>query len=325
MTGEEIRSIIEEKLVELKSQLSKDPKSNNTSSDVLQLEPFAITVNDNVLRANISIDTVTISGLSTFTSSDIAINDKSKKVSALLRFPAMRIELFYKVAGFRFDANDTKEMQPYTDKGKVIYAIRGWRTTFSGKVINIVNKTRLEIAGFGMRSHYDFFETQVQSFMHGTEKASAETLDIPRYISSSLMKTSINNVDDRLETIVLDRLDVHEMTTWANIRDPSEGDDGQLLMMESKVSVSRTSRRRQKRQVPCEAGEELDEYVDSLFRFLRRLVRVMEPFNVSVSCLCLADKINFSLPAASQRHRRIGRVQSADFPALWRRHPCLHL
>ena len=35
---------------------------------------------------------------------------------------------------------------------------------------------------------------------------------------------------------------------------------------------------RQKRQVPCERGEELDEYVDSLFRFASRLIRAMEPF-----------------------------------------------
>lgn len=36
---------------------------------------------------------------------------------------------------------------------------------------------------------------------------------------------------------------------------------------------------RQKRQVPCERGEELDDYVDSLFRFASRLIRAMEPFN----------------------------------------------
>jgi hypothetical protein len=36
--------------------------------------------------------------------------------------------------------------------------------------------------------------------------------------------------------------------------------------------------RRSKRQVPCERGQELDEYVDSLFRFASRIVRAMEPF-----------------------------------------------
>lgn len=39
---------------------------------------------------------------------------------------------------------------------------------------------------------------------------------------------------------------------------------------------------RQKRQVPCERGEELDDYVDSLFRFASRLIRAMEPFNGQV-------------------------------------------
>ncbi|KAI1291873.1 hypothetical protein HDE_07369 [Halotydeus destructor] len=35
-------------------------------------------------------------------------------------------------------------------------------------------------------------------------------------------------------------------------------------------------------QVPCEQGEELDEYVDSLFRFGSRLIRAMEPFTGTI-------------------------------------------
>lgn len=37
---------------------------------------------------------------------------------------------------------------------------------------------------------------------------------------------------------------------------------------------------RHKRQVPCEQGEELDEYVDSLFKFLSRVIRAMEPISL---------------------------------------------
>jgi len=39
---------------------------------------------------------------------------------------------------------------------------------------------------------------------------------------------------------------------------------------------------RKKRQVPCQRGEELDEYVDSLFRFASRLIRAMEPFSGNI-------------------------------------------
>lgn len=46
---------------------------------------------------------------------------------------------------------------------------------------------------------------------------------------------------------------------------------------ESEVSES-DPLNRSKRQVPCERGQELDEYVDSLFRFASRIVRAMEPF-----------------------------------------------
>lgn len=42
-------------------------------------------------------------------------------------------------------------------------------------------------------------------------------------------------------------------------------------------------------QVPCEVGDELDEYVDSLFRFAKRLIRVMEPFNLPNATIELED------------------------------------
>lgn len=45
------------------------------------------------------------------------------------------------------------------------------------------------------------------------------------------------------------------------------------------VNKDPTVHSRSKRQVPCERGEELDEYVDSLFRFASRLIRAMEPFS----------------------------------------------
>ena len=250
--------------------------------DPIVVDSFVIPIQNQVHDLNISIDTIQISGISTFTVSDIATNAKSKKVSALLILPDVRFSMYYKVNGFYLDQKNN-ETKSYIDKGKVTYSVHGWRTVLAGKVVDIVNKTVLEMAGFGMRSHYDFFESQVDSFVYGQDKR--ELIDICKLISSEIMKKAINAVDDKFESVMLDKLDVKEMTTWSGFKDSEDNfqkeEDGQLLMMESKVSV-RGSKRRQKRQVPCEVGEELDEYVDSLFRFLKRLIRVMEPFNVSV-------------------------------------------
>jgi len=89
------------------------------------------------------------------------------------------------------------------------------------------------------------------------------------------------------ETLRIFKYFIQNWATWANFQNRGEQyereEDGYLLMMESKIDEQ--SKRRRKRQVPCEVGEELDEYVDSLFRFLKRLVRVMEPFNVSENSL----------------------------------------
>lgn len=308
--------MINEKLLKLQSCLSEAVTSEKSASKGstsaigghVLIDPFSVAALRAEYSLNVSLDTIQVSGISHFTTADIATNGKSRKVSALLRFPDIRITLYYKVSGQRFNVDHQNVNQQvsnggsYVDKGKITYAVHGWRTALSGKVVSIVNRTRLELAGFGMRSHYDFFETTIESFVHGGQDhqkgVKASSIDISKHISKDLLKKVINAVDDRLESTVLEQLDVHETATWANFRDAEyeREEDGHLLMMESKVheqQTSSSSRRRggpgpgpmsqsrRKRQVPCEVGEELDEYVDSLFRFVKRLVRVMEPFAVS--------------------------------------------
>ena len=47
--------------------------------------------------------------------------------------------------------------------------------------------------------------------------------------------------------------------------------------------------RRTKRQTPCQPGEELDDYVDQLFRFGTRIVRAMEPITLPNATIELPD------------------------------------
>lgn len=55
-----------------------------------------------------------------------------------------------------------------------------------------------------------------------------------------------------------------------------EGDD------DTKTSAKSGSLIRRKREPPCERGEELDQYVDTLFRFARTLIGIMEPFSALI-------------------------------------------
>ena len=57
----------------------------------------------------------------------------------------------------------------------------------------------------------------------------------------------------------------------------NQNDEPEIFANTSHINHRIHSRR--KRQVPCKPGDELDEYVDSLFRFASRLIRAMEPFN----------------------------------------------
>lgn len=58
------------------------------------------------------------------------------------------------------------------------------------------------------------------------------------------------------------------------------------------VSLTRDGKRilsRKKRQTPCQQGEELDDYVDQLFRFGQRLIGAMEPVSVPNATIELPD------------------------------------
>lgn len=54
-------------------------------------------------------------------------------------------------------------------------------------------------------------------------------------------------------------------------------------------SNSQRALKRTKRQTPCQQGEELDDYVDQLFRFGTRIVRAMEPITLPNTTIELPD------------------------------------
>lgn len=63
---------------------------------------------------------------------------------------------------------------------------------------------------------------------------------------------------------------------WHSI--DGDTDDGQM----NKSRVKNGVLSRKKRAPPCERGEDLDDYVDDLFRFAQTLIRIMEPFSALV-------------------------------------------
>lgn len=70
---------------------------------------------------------------------------------------------------------------------------------------------------------------------------------------------------------------------------------------------------RHKRQVPCEQGEELDEYVDSLFKFLSRVIRAMEPISLPNATVELPEyniKL-FLYKGGARRAHKLVRKKSA--------------
>jgi hypothetical protein len=254
--------VIREKLEEVKDILANGSASK-PSFEVLDLDSLFIILNDDRTHLNISIDNLEINGLADMQLKDIASNMKSRRVSALLLFPDVKIHSFYKINGI-LSINDKSEK--IDDKGKLNIVTSQWRTSWSAKVLDLINNT-IEVTQMAIRSHCDSSNASFNSFISKADTKSA--IDLKELISSMLMDKIVRIVDEKLEEVlrdvVIERLKSQKEFEWSDAKSILDH------------HLSRT-----KRQVPCETGEELDEYVDSLFRFGRRLIRVMEPFSVSV-------------------------------------------
>ena len=231
----------------------------SSSIEPFHLDSLLILLDDDKTNLNASLTSLNLHGMSNLKVKDIASNIKTSKVGVLMTFPDIKITGSYKIHGIW--KYDNKEYE-INDKGKLQIHVDEWRTSWSGKIHEIINTT-VKVSQMAVRSHYNDFNDSYDSFKnkeHEIKKFSHLTDTISKLMMDKIAKI----VDEKLEELMGDI--ISEVSTIEMDFDLNK----HLKNLQS----------RQKRQVPCEVGEELDEYVDSLFRFGKRIIRVMEPFQV---------------------------------------------
>lgn len=198
---------------------------------------------------------------------------------------------------------------------KILLEANGWNAAWSANLMNMVGR--------------DAFDTRKVYTIHTQQRLSSNLKDchqiLHEKLKTSLMERVKSNIDDRLveimETVIMHNQPSESIEQQGSsdrkIIKRADGEAGasgilgmakQLLLdggnspkrsnplTESKSDRTKRSSqsssrplKRVKRQTPCQPGEELDDYVDQLFKFGSRIIRAMEPMTLPNTTIELPD------------------------------------
>ena len=240
------------------SKLAKIGKGDLEVMDPFKLDDLWFIFNDGRGFLNASLQDVKIHGLSSMILKDIATNSRTKGLSVLLRCPDVLIN-------GRFHINYQTQDSLDENTGKFYVNIKDWYISWFADVVAFHNLTdTLDVKRLTVRSYFDNKTEKFNSFeVKDYSKHYQHTVNM---ISSMLLDKVQKEVDKKFAQML-----------GFLVKKRTSNEQPALVTFEKLVSHHGS---RQKRQVPCEPGKELDEYVDSLFRFASRIVRAMEPISL---------------------------------------------
>ncbi|RWS31694.1 hypothetical protein B4U80_01929 [Leptotrombidium deliense] len=238
-------------------KIIKNGKGHIRPSEPLQLYSLWFISNDKNSYLNSSVHNLKVHGLSKLKLVDVSVNPKTMETSVLLRAEALQIQGDYEI-GDQYSLNETN-----FDRGDLRINIEQWSTTLSTRIINESEHSLI----IGRKSVKSFFDKTKHVF---TSSLTSYTRDesLNNCISSivPLILRKVREAVDEQMNAIISEVFIEDLETET------------VLSFQEILEAHSSSR--QKRQVPCEKGAELDEYVDSLFRFASRVVRAMEPFGL---------------------------------------------
>lgn len=255
----------------------------------------------------VTVDEFHIDGLNSPKVSTVYVNKNNMKLHVVFMFKSI------KVSGKCVPSGAPKAAQ-LEQQPRTLLEATNWNASWSASVMQMIG-----------REHFDL--SRVYS-SHSQQKLNLNLKDCPAALHESLRAALVDRVrssiDNRLveimETVIM-RTDtlVDEATAPLDSapsassprfvgrgkRDSSKGQEP-AFKPQLKSTSSRKANplfgsaspingrnekvlKRTKRQTPCQQGEELDDYVDQLFRFGTRIVRAMEPITLPNATIELPD------------------------------------
>ncbi|XP_053202540.1 uncharacterized protein LOC128387371 [Panonychus citri] len=248
-------------------KLLKTGKGDLPPSDPMDLSSLWFVFDDHKGYLNSSLHNVKVHGLSRLSMKDTAFNEATKELSVLFSVPLLSVTGDYSIKHRRGD-------NLVDDQGKLHLKLNHWYTTWFSRVLKF-NLTSDELT-VGRISVKSYFDNVTKEFTSSSDYIGTDLITYSHTIETitSMLSNKVQSeVDDRLNLLLSQYINEEPTTISEMLRIAAHWKDAPPLLSDGSLS-------RGKRQVPCEPGDELDEYVDSLFRFASRIVRAMEPIGL---------------------------------------------
>ncbi|OQR67754.1 hypothetical protein BIW11_02138 [Tropilaelaps mercedesae] len=281
----------------------------------LDLGSLSVLMRDDNLYVNVTLSRVKVEGLDSLRVLDVATSSRHLRASVLLRAAQIRLKSTFKLKGFiNDDANSTTiydggHFETHVDRPAI-----SWFARLVGE-----NSGELAVTQSGVRTHMNEVDF---TFTTTTTTTTANKRDLSPEILETLGMALVDESRLRLERTLAQyidkamrraRPDVTKVLNELLLRDDvpltfgvgshcrgpncdiTGNSRGGLQEVRDVEDVPDGAHHRSRRQVPCNNGTELDDYVDYLFRFARRLIRVMEPIPGPNVTVCVEDSLQIFL------------------------------
>ncbi|XP_074599163.1 uncharacterized protein LOC141853652 [Brevipalpus obovatus] len=288
-----------EKVIKEKDDQESSAQLSENFNDVAHYQQYPVSGSDSDSDSddgqrwasmNVTVDRVQIRGLSTLNIKDIATNSVARSVSVLVRFKSLTITGSYKIepseCGGHWQGTIKKQNQTISDSGKFRIKISDLHSSWFARVARSdLNSDTLTVNQPFLKSYFEQSNI-TQEYMNINNNNNNNNINVyrPNRCDSRCIETLKPQLLERLRT----QLDSRLLQIFATIF-REEPEDVNWVNSLSEYNEMFVQGNRQRRQVPCKPGKELDEYVDSLFRFASRIVRVMEPFSLPNATIYLPE------------------------------------
>ncbi|XP_055939392.1 uncharacterized protein LOC129969021 [Argiope bruennichi] len=313
-----LHNVLISKMSEARSTvLHGSPSGQVLVMDPFKMEPLSLTVQEPKGFVNVSLRKMSIEGLGNFQLRDIVTNLDILRTSVLLRFPEVRVKATYKLKGFL----NPPFSQSLSDEGlfeaKIPDAMATWIGKIDLKDPPNAGASILSLSQAAFRTYWESASHAFTSFLKKNRDALDSAGELLQAVSAAVVEKVQRLAEEGLEQAIAHVMGRSKQTSWFEMYPPrptlatTTVIDPDFALLEEDTSpfvpvseeprhheeepLSEGRSRRRKRQVPCENGEGLDEYVDTLLRFGRRLIRFQEPIPFPNTTVKIDDMLTIFL------------------------------
>lgn len=271
------------------SEMVVHSMGNATSSKPVSLIGAA----DNGQLQRLTVQELQIEGLDSPRVASVYVNKKNMKLHVVFNFKRIIVSGRCTLTG---GSSGQKQQQQQQQANRVMMEANNWNASWSANVMQMIG-----------RDHFDMSRVYTT---HSQQKTLVHLRECPLALEDKLKLALLDRVRTSIDSRLVDIMETVMMrgdalAEEAPAASPSPLDTvarppgrGKRASPSAKTSPKQANPltgakgkvlKRTKRQTPCQQGEELDDYVDQLFRFGTRIVRAMEPITLPNATIELPD------------------------------------